>query len=346
MTYANLGKTDLKVSKICLGTMTFGQQNSPEEAFAMMDMALEAGINFFDAAEMYPIPPRAETQGRTEEIIGDWLADRGTRDQVVLATKATGPGPAFRHLRGGPDYSPGQLRLALEGSLRRLRVEQIDLYQLHWPERRTNFFGKRGYQHDANDTWQPNFESILRTVLDFQQEAKIRHFGLSNETPWGLMSYLRASENLGLPRVASIQNPYSLLNRTFEQGLAEMGLREQVGLLAYSPLAFGMLTGKYLGGAWPANARLTLFRHYQRYNSPQSLLATERYAQLAQDHGLSLARMALAFVNAQPFVASNIIGATTPAQLRENISSFDLRLAPELLAEIEAIHESQPNPAP
>ena len=345
MKYSKLGKTDLEVSKICLGTMTYGQQNTEAEAHAQMDYALEKGINFFDTAELYAVPSRKENNGLTEQYIGTWFKDRKNRDQVILATKITGPSK-FTYIREQLDFSPAQIRLALEGSLRRLQTDYVDLYQLHWPERKTNFFGKREFEYDPNDPWVDNIEHVLTTLQELQQEGKIRHIGVSNETPWGLHRYLSESEHKGLPRIASIQNPYNLLNRTFEVGLSEIAIREKVGLLAYSPLGFGVLSGKYLGGKKPEGARVTLFPNYSRYSGPNSVSATEQYLAIAQENGWSLAQMALAFINQQPFVTANIIGATKMEQLRENISSIDITISKEVLKKIQAVHNTIPNPAP
>jgi aryl-alcohol dehydrogenase-like predicted oxidoreductase len=345
MEYRQLGDSDLRVSVICLGTMTFGEQNTPEEAFAQLDAALEAGVNFIDTAEIYPVPPRAETYGRTEEIVGAWLAERGTRDRVILATKVAGRADWLPHIRGGPKLTREQMEAALDSSLKRLRTDRIDLYQLHWPDRNTNYFGDLGYTHDPNDRPVP-IEDQLQVLGDFVRAGKVRHIGLSNETPWGLMAFLRAAEALGLPRPVSIQNPYSLLNRTFEVGLAEAGIREKVGLMAYSPLAFGVLTGKYLDGKRPQGARLTRFDRFKRYSAPAAEVATSAYVALAREHGLDPAAMALAFVHRQPFLASTIVGATGPEQLRANLATADLKLSPAVLEGIEAIHRRSPNPAP
>jgi aryl-alcohol dehydrogenase-like predicted oxidoreductase len=346
MRYRPLGRTDISVSELCLGTMTFGEQNSEADAFAQLDRAVAAGINFIDTAEMYPVPPRAETQGLTETYIGNWLARRGQRDKLTLATKVAGPADWLPHVRGpSARLDRANITAAVEDSMRRLRTDYIDLYQLHWPDRDTNFFGQLGYQHSAQDESVPLQETL--TVLDeLVRAGKIRHIGLSNETPWGTMHALALAEQHGLPRVASIQNPYSLLNRTFEIGLAEVAIREQCGLLAYSPLAFGMLTGKYLGGARPDGARLTLFERFDRYSNPQAVAATERYVDIARRHGLDPAQMALAWVTSRPFVTSNIIGATSIDQLQSNLGSVDLVLSDEVIAEIEAVHTAQPNPGP
>ena len=344
MDYQNLGGTDIRVSKICLGTMTWGEQNSVDDAFAQMDYAVDCGINFFDTAEMYPVPPVAKTQGRTEVYIGQWLKERGNRDDIVLATKATGPGNA--HIRDGSPLNCQRILQAFEGSLERLQTDYVDLYQIHWPNRSTNFFGKLGYTHSEYEGADAEIHDILRTLAELVQQGRVRSIGISNETPWGLMTYLRLADKYNLPKVVSIQNPYSLLNRTFEVGLAEMSIREQVGLLAYSPLAFGMLSGKYRNNQRPEGARLTLFERFSRYNKPESVAATEAYCQLAEQHGLDPAQMALAYINQQPFVTSNIIGATTMDQLKSNIASSEMTVSEEVLEGIEAIHQQHPNPAP
>ena len=341
-----LGQTDLKVSALCLGTMTFGQQNTEREAHAQLDRALAAGINFIDTAEMYPVPPLAETQGRTEQYIGSWLAARGYRNRVVLATKVTGPGEWLPYLRGGKArLDRFNIEAAVETSLKRLRTDYIDLYQLHWPDRETNYFGQLAYAHPAEDRSVPLLET-LQVLGDLVASGKIRHIGISNETPWGTMRLLQLSELHGLPRPVSIQNPYNLLNRTFEIGLAEIAIREQCGLLAYSPMAFGVLSGKYLDGARPANARLTLFERFVRYSNPQANRAAAEYVALARRYGLDPAQMALAWVTNRPFVTSNIIGATNMEQLETNLCSANLKLSDELIEAIEAIHTRQPNPSP
>lgn len=345
MDYLTLGQSDLKVSRIALGTMTFGRQNSQSEASEQLDYAFERGVNLIDAAEMYPVPTAAEFQGRTETFIGNWMRNRGNRDRVILATKATGPGEMVSYLRPDIRHDAHNLRVAIEGSLQRLQTDYIDLYQLHWPDRGTNFFGQLGYTHDPANPGTPLAET-LGVLGEFVKAGKIRHIGLSNDTPWGTMKCLQLSEQLGLPRIASVQNPYSLLNRTAEVGLAEVLLREQVGLLAYSPLGFGVLTGKYAAGARPDGSRLALFPEYRRYLTEQGLAATECYLQLAAEFGLDPAQMALAYVNSRPFLGSNIIGATRMNQLKANLDSVDLVLEPALLAEIETIHQRYPNPCP
>ncbi|HEY0286190.1 MAG TPA: NADP(H)-dependent aldo-keto reductase [Pseudomonas sp.] len=345
MDYRQLGKTDLKVSAICLGTMTWGEQNSESEAFAQIERAKSAGINFMDTAEMYPVPPQKETYASTEKIIGNWFKKNGDRKDWILASKIAGPGNGIDYIRDGQlKFNREHIVAAVDASLKRLQTDYLDLYQLHWPERSTNFFGKLGYSH-KDETFTPLLEVLQ--VLDEQVKAgKIRHIGLSNETPWGTMKFVQHSETGDLTRPVSIQNPYNLLNRSFEVGLAEIAIREQCGLLAYSPLAFGMLSGKYANGARPAKGRLSLYSRFTRYFNPQSEAACARYVALAHEHGLDPAQMALAFVTSRPFVTSNIIGATTLEQLESNLASFDLVLSDEVLAGIDAIHKDQPNPAP
>ncbi|MCE9681461.1 NADP(H)-dependent aldo-keto reductase [Halomonas alkalisoli] len=338
-----LGNTGIEVSRLCLGTMTFGEQNSESEAHEQLDRAVAFGINFIDTAEMYPVPPKAETQGRTEAYIGSWLKRRDSRDDVIIATKVSGPGMA--HLRGGSRLTRTQILQAIDTSLSRLQTDYVDLYQLHWPDRRTNFFGKLGYEHDDEEN-AIALEETLGTLKELVDAGKVRAIGLSNETPWGVMQALNLAERLDLPRVASIQSPYNLLNRTFEVGLAEIAHRENVGLLAYSPLGFGVLSGKYLDGARPAGARLTLYERFQRYTSPQAEAATHSYVTLAREHGLDPAQMALAFVNSRSFLTSNIIGATTMDQLEDNLASESLRLEQNVLDAIEDVHRRLPNPCP
>jgi aryl-alcohol dehydrogenase-like predicted oxidoreductase len=345
MDYRQLGHTDLKVSAICLGSMTWGEQNSASEAHAQLERAKAYGVNFLDTAEMYPVPPRAETYSTTEQIIGDYFRQRGDRADWVLASKIAGPGNGIGYIRGGQlKHNRAHITEALEASLKRLHTDWIDLYQLHWPERPTNFFGQLGYRHQDSD-FTP-LEDILEALDEQVRAGKIRHIGLSNETPWGTMKFLQLAEQRGWPRTVSIQNPYNLLNRSFEVGLAEIAIREQCGLLAYSPLAFGMLSGKYENGARPTNARISLFSRFSRYTNPESAAACSRYVALAREHGLDPAQMALAFVSAQPFVTSNIIGATSLEQLESDLTSSELTLSTEVLAGIEAIHKAQPNPAP
>lgn len=342
-----LGNTEVKVSVIALGTMTWGEQNTEAEAHAQMDFALEHGVNFFDTAEVYPVPIRGETYGITETFIGTWLAARRCREKIILASKVAGPTQRLTYIRDGNlCFDRKNMEKALHDSLKRLQTDYLDLYQLHWPERTTNFFGQLGYKHQPDESFTPVAET-LSVLQEFVQAGKVRAIGLSNETPWGVAQFLKVAEQLNLPRVVSIQNPYSLLNRTFEIGLAEMAIREQVGLLAYSPMAFGLLSGKYRNGQKPTGSRMALFGDYfDRYSNPQALAAADAYIELAGQHGLSPAQMCLAFVNQQPFVTSNIIGATTLQQLQENIDSAQVTLSPELLAAIEASHTRYPNPSP
>jgi len=343
--YRQLGHTDIQVSSLCLGTMTFGEQNTESDAHAQMDFAFERGINFFDTAEMYAIPPRAETQGLTERFIGNWLRGSGQRDRLILASKVSGPAEWMAHLRAGPRLNEHHIREALHESLRRLQTDYIDLYQVHWPERQSNFFGKPGYQHAPDKDGIP-IEETLAVLSALVDEGKLRYIGVSNETPWGVMRYLELAERNGWQRIVSIQNPYNLLNRSFEIGLAEIAHREQVGLLAYSPLAFGTLTGKYLQGARPQGARLTLFEGYTRYSKAPAERVINQYVELARQHGLSPAQMALAYVTSRPFVTANILGATTLEQLKENIDSAELELSEDVLDAIEKIHVACPNIAP
>ncbi len=345
MKYTKIPQTDIKVSKICLGTMTYGQQNTESEAHEQLNYAIDQGVNFIDTAEMYSIPGKKETQGSTERYIGSWLKDQ-KREDLVVATKITGPMPYFNYIRPNLGFSKEVLYDALNKSLERLQTEYVDIYQLHWPERSVNFFGQRNFKHDPDEKWQDNFKEIIEALDGLVKEGKIRHYGVSNESSWGVMRQVSESKNHGLTTCKTIQNPYSLLNRTFEINLAEVSLREQIGLLAYSPLAFGVLSGKYLDGKMPENSRLKLFPAYSRYSNPQALKLTALYAELAKQHNLSLTELSLAFVNQRPFVTGNIIGATTMEQLKENIGSIDVTLSDEILNEIDRIQELQPNPAP
>ena len=326
--------------------MTWGRQNTEEEAHEQMEYALDQGINFFDTAELYPIPAKKELYAVTEEFIGNWFKKTGNRDKVVLATKIAGRAEFTRHIRT-TGFSKDSLVKAVDGSLKRLQTDYIDLYQLHWPERNTNYFGQRGFNAHSIDPWEDNIHQVLETLRDLVNEGKIRQVGLSNETPWGTMRFLEESKvHQDLPRMLTIQNPYSLLNRLFEVGLSEVSMREDIGLLAYSPLGFGVLSGKYLTEIPPRKARISLFPNYSRYSGETSTEATRKYQELAHENGLSLAQMSLAFVNTRPFVTSNIIGATTMEQLKENIESIDINLSDEVLDGIEAIHKEIPNPAP
>lgn len=344
MEYRTLGKTTIKVSSLCLGTMTWGEQNTEQEAFAQLNCATGYGVNFIDTAELYPVPPRAETYTRTETIIGRWLKQRGRHDDLVIASKVSGPG--WDYMDGGRMFTREHINRALEGSLKRLGIETIDLYQLHWPDRNTNFFGKLGYQHQQNKDGTP-IEEVLDVLDDLIKEGKIQHYGLSNETPWGAMKHLSLSETLQKPRAVSIQNPYNLLNRTFEIGLAEIAHREQLGLLAYSPMGFGTLSGKYLDGKMPENSRLARFERFDsRYSGPRAVAATQQYVDIARQAGLDPAQMALAFVTSRPFLTANIFGATTMEQLEANLQSSELKLGDDILEAIEAVHRQHPNPAP
>lgn len=346
MKYTTLPNTDIKVSKICLGTMTWGKQNTQEEGFEQMDYALEQGINFFDTAELYAVPATAETSGKTEEIIGNWFKKTGNRDKVVLASKIAGVGPYTAHIRT-TGFAKEAIIEAVEGSLKRLQTDYIDLYQLHWPERGVNCFGTRDYPYKISREEAENHVEILETLQSLVKQGKIREIGLSNETPWGTMKYMETSNLHDLPRPVTIQNSYSLVHRAYEYGMSEVSLRENIGLLAYSPLAQGVLSGKYLRGQKPADARGILFPNYiNRYLRPSVENAVLDYEALAQKHGLTLAEMSLAFINQLPFVTSNIIGATKMSQLKENINSIHINLTEEILKGIEAIHSENPNPAP
>ncbi|WON77991.1 NADP(H)-dependent aldo-keto reductase [Serratia sp. UGAL515B_01] len=346
MQYHRIPHSSLEVSVLGLGTMTFGEQNSEADAHAQLDYALAAGVNLIDTAEMYPVPPRPETQGLTEQYIGSWIKARGNRDKIVLASKVSGP------IRGSDNLIRPQqaldrknIRDALDTSLKRLNTDYLDLYQLHWPQRSTNCFGKLNYQYTDEKATIPLLET-LEALTEQVRAGKIRYIGVSNETPWGVMRYLQLAEKHELPRIVSIQNPYSLLNRSFEIGLAEISQHEGVELLAYSSLAFGTLSGKYLNGAKPAGARNTLFSRFTRYTSKQSQLAIAEYVALAKKHNLDPCQMALAFVRQQPFVASTLLGATTLEQLKTNIDSFNVVLGAEVLQALEEIHTRFTIPAP
>ena len=343
MKYTTLPKTDIKVSKICLGTMTWGNQNTEEEGHSQMDMAFEKGINFFDTAELYPVPATAETQGRTSKIIGTWFKKTGNREKVILASKIAGPGDYTAHIRT-TGFVEG-IKEAVDKELKRLQTDYIDLYQLHWPERSTNTFGVRDYKHDSNDSWKDNFKDVLGVLDDVIKQGKIRHIGLSNEKAWGMMRYLEESKENNLPRMITIQNAYSLLNRVFEGDAAEISIREEMGLLAYSPMGNGVLSGKYIKGIAADNARLKLFPRFARFSSEQSTEATKKYLKIAEDNNMTLAQMSLAFVTQQPFVTSNIIGATNLGQLDENINSINITLSEEIMKQINAVHSVIPNPA-
>jgi len=346
MKYTTLPNTNVKVSKICLGTMTWGKQNNEADGHEQMNYALEQGVNFFDTAELYAVPASKETYGKTEEIIGTWFKKTGNRDKVMLASKIAGSGPYTAHIREN-GFAKEAIIEAVEGSLQRLQTDYIDLYQLHWPERGVNCFGLRDYPFKTSTKEAENHLEILETLNTLIKQGKILHVGLSNETPWGAMKYLQTAEQHGLPRMSTIQNSYSLIHRAYEYGMSEVSLRENIGLLVYSPLAQGILSGKYLDGKNPEGARGTLFPNFvERYRTLGATSAVEQYQEIAKKHGLTLAELSLAFINQLPFVTSNIIGATNLEQLKENIGSIDVHLSGEILSEIEAIHQSIPNPAP
>ena len=345
MNYKKLGNTDLKVSTICLGTMTWGEQNTQNEGFEQMDYALDQGVNFWDTAEIYSVPPREETFGHTETIIGNWFKKTKKRDKVILASKVCGP--MREYVRGGGNqFREKNITEALEGSLGRLKTDYIDLYQLHWPERKTNFFGKLGYEHNDSNEW-TRFEDILGNLKKFIDQGKIKHVGVSNETPWGLSKYLELSKDKNLPRMLSIQNPYNLLNRTYEIGLAEISIRERAGLLAYSPLACGYLSGKYRNKQLPKNSRMERDGDFwTRYAKPNTDKAIDAYYEIAKKNKLDLTQMSLKFLEIQPFVTSVIIGATTMEQLKTNIESVNINLSEDIINEINEVQKTYPNPCP
>ena len=346
MNYKKLGSTDVNVSTICLGTMTWGEQNSKADGFEQMDYAIDNGVNFWDTAEIYAIPMREETYGETENIIGEWFKKTKKRDKVILATKVSGP-TSKEYIRGGGcSYDQKSISEALEESLKRMQTDYIDLYQLHWPERNTNFFGKQGYEHDSNEKNWIAFEEILENLKKFVDEGKIRYLGLSNETAWGLAKCLELSKLKNLPKMMAVQNPYNLLNRTYEVGLAEISVREQSGLLAYSPLAFGYLTGKYRNNNMPKGSRIDLFKDFTRYNNENSIKAIEEYYKISQKFNLDFAQMSIKFCEIQPFVTSVIIGATTMQQLKTNVESVNVKLNNEIINEINEIQKKYPNPCP
>ena len=346
MKFKKLGHTDIDVSLICLGTMNMGEQNSQEEGFEQMDYSYDQGVNFFDTAEVYAVPPRKETQGRTEEIIGNWFVKSKKRKKIILATKMVGPGVDWIR-NGGGNYTEKNMTLAIDGSLKRLKTEYIDLYQLHWPERNTNFFGKRNYKHDSKESKWNDFESVLKALKKFVDQGKIRYVGVSNETPWGFSKFLEISKSLKLPRIVSVQNPYNLLNRAYDVGMSEISCRENVGLLAYSPLAIGYLSGKYRNNQIPKKSRIGLFGDFwTRYKENNAKKAVDDYFTLAKENGLTLTQMSLSFVNSRPFMTSNIIGATTMEQLKEDIGSVDIELSDKIIEKINLIHANNPNPTP
>jgi len=345
MNFKKLGNTDFKVSTICLGTMTWGEQNNQKEAFEQMNYALDSGINFFDTAEIYPSPCFEKTYGATEKIIGNWFKEKKNRDQVILASKISGPGLSWVR-NGGPQYSEENIKKAIEDSLKRLQTDYIDLYQLHWPERKTNFFGKLNYRHKEEDSWN-DFEKILVTLEKFIKQGKIRYVGLSNETSWGLAKFLEVSKLKTLPKIMAVQNSYNLLCRTYEIGLAEISIREKSGLLAYSPLAGGFLTGKYRNNNLPENSRQKLFGdYYTRYNKPNASIVIEKYFDIAKKFNLNFAQMAIKFCEIQKFLTSVIIGATSMEQLKIDIESVNVNLTEEIIKKINDVQIIYPNPCP
>ncbi len=345
MKYNKLGNTEISVSEICLGTMTFGEQNSEKEAHEQLDYALDNEVNFIDTAEMYAVPSTKENSGLTEKYIGNWIA-KGNREKVVLATKVTGPAANLSYVSENLGYSKSRISEAIEKSLKNLRTDYVDLYQLHWPERSANFFGKRGFESIAKEDWKDNIQEVVHSLNNLIKEGKIRSWGLSNETPWGAMRYLSESDQSTLSRPATIQNPYNLLNRSYEVGMSEVSIRENIGLLAYSPMAFGLLSGKYHSGQAREDARMHKYKQLSRYNSENSYLATTKYIEIADKHDLSLVDLSLAFIRQQPFVTSVIIGATSMTQLKENIESANVDLGKEVLKDIEEVQNLIPNPAP
>jgi aryl-alcohol dehydrogenase-like predicted oxidoreductase len=347
MKFRNLGNTSIKVSEICLGTMTWGEQNTLSDAKEQLDLAIEKGVNFIDTAELYPIPPIPETQGKTEQFIGKWLQDNPSkRDNIIIASKviAATNNYDYSYIRNNANLSRRNIESALHESLRRMNTDHIDLYQLHWPDRKTNNFGTLDYQEAELSA--VKFQEILETLQKFIEEGKILHIGISNETPYGLAEYVRLSEQFGLPRVVSIQNPYNLLNRSFDIGLAEMATRYKCGLLAYSPLGFGTLSGKYQDGNMPANSRLALFDRFKRYLAPVATEATSKYITIARKYGLDPAQMAIAYILTKSYCNSVIIGATTITQLQDNIDACELVLNNDVITEIDHVHLSHPNPCP
>ena len=344
MNYKKLGNTDLNVSTICLGTMTWGEQNTQNEAFEQMEYSLDNGVNFWDTAELYAVPPKAETYGHTETIIGNWFEKTKKRKDVILASKVGGP--SRKYMRNGENSFTGKnLENALHGSLKRLKTDYIDLYQLHWPERNVNNFGRLGYEHKEND-WN-KFEDVLENLKKFIEEGKIRYVGLSNETPWGVMNYLQLSKDKDLPRMMSIQNPYSLLNRSYEVGLAEVSIRENIGCLSYSPLASGYLTGKYRNKQFPKGSRMERdFDFWTRYRKPNTSEAVEEYYKISQKFDLDISQMSIKFCEVQDFMTSVIIGATTMEQLKTNVESVKVNLDSEVIKEINNVQKKYPNPCP
>ena len=345
MKFRKLGTTDIDVSLICLGTMTWGTQNTEKDAFEQMDYAVSQGINFFDTAEIYSVPPTSDSYGKTEVMIGNWFEKRKNRDKIILASKVAGPGCAWIR-GGGNNFDEKKIGEAIDGSLKRLKTDYIDLYQLHWPERSTNFFGRRDYLFNNEEGNWNSFESILEVLKKYIKSGKIRHIGMSNETPYGLSRYLEISKNKGAPRMMSVQNPYNLVNRTYEIGMSEISIREKCGLLVYYPLAAGGLSGKYRNGEMPKDSRMALFKGWERHLNPLAMKAYDEYFKLAKNLNLTMVQLAQSFVNSRPFVTSNIIGATTMDQLKENVESINIDFTDEMMDRVNEIHNNNPNPSP
>jgi|TARA_B100001094_G_scaffold108673_1_gene104630 aryl-alcohol dehydrogenase-like predicted oxidoreductase len=345
MKFRKLGTTNIDVSLICLGTMTWGTQNTEKDAFEQMDYAVSEGINFFDTAEIYSVPPTSESYGKTEVMIGNWLEKRKNRDKIILASKVAGPGCNWIR-GGGNNFDEKKIGEAIDGSLKRLKTDYIDLYQLHWPERSTNYFGSRDFLYNNKEGNWNSFENILEALEKFIKSGKIRYIGMSNETPYGLSRYLEISKNKGAPRMMSVQNPYNLVNRTYEIGMSEISIREKCGLLVYYPLAAGGLSGKYRNGKMPKDSRMALFKGWERHLNPLAMKAYDEYFRLAQDFNLTMVQLAQSFVNSRPFVTSNIIGATTMDQLRENVESINIEFTDEMSDRVNKIHNNNPNPSP
>ena len=345
MKFRKLGTTDIDVSLICLGTMTWGTQNTEKDAFEQMDYAVSQGINFFDTAELYSVPPTSESFGKTEVMIGNWFEKRKNREKIILASKVAGPGCSWIR-GGGNNFDEKKIKEAIDGSLKRLKTDYIDLYQLHWPERSTNYFGSRDFLYNNKEGNWNSFESILEALDKFIKSGKIRHIGMSNETPYGLSRYLEISKNKGAPRMMSVQNPYNLVNRTYEIGMSEISIREKCGLLVYYPLAAGGLSGKYRNGKMPKDSRMALFKGWERHLNPLAMEAYDKYFKLAKEFNLTMVQLAQSFVNSRPFVTSNIIGATTMDQLKENVESINIEFTDEMMNKVNEIHNNNPNPSP
>jgi len=345
MKFKKLGTTDIDVSLICLGTMTWGTQNTEKDAFEQMDYAVSQGINFFDTAEIYSVPPTSDSYGKTEVMIGNWFEKRKNRDKIILASKVAGPGCGWIR-GGGNNFDEKKIGEAIDASLKRLKTDYIDLYQLHWPERSTNYFGSRDFLYNNKEGNWNSFESILEALEKYIKSGKIRHIGMSNETPYGLSRYLEISKNKGAPRMMSVQNPYNLVNRTYEIGMSEISIREKCGLLVYYPLAAGGLSGKYRNGKMPKDSRMALFKGWERHLNPLAMKAYDKYFNLAKDFNLTMVQLAQSFVNSRPFVTSNIIGATTMDQLKENVESINIEFTDEMMDRVNEIHNNNPNPSP